>query len=343
MKWLIYSFFAFCQLASTEVWALSDHKITDNLVTDLQCQRLTEASIFNAIDPKNFSTEKHIPLTNWAFRYNGYELANCWSLSHSQRLLFYLGRLNTEPPNDIIPILDLIRGSHPEYKSVGDTPPQWHEQNLFSYSMINLDSLVFASSQLWQKLLNGTWQSSGSASLARHFRSEIEHYQVMRFHRPDNIRMIVMPRARSARVNQRTALEIITAIEQKKFPLINLRFRRTYQHIVLVKSYVTVGEEIHYSVYDSNSPHIDQTLIYDKSLRQFFSRTITELHMELHRDLRLDPSPETVSTQKSNREPNPFVELNTTNSAPIGVFVVDQSEFKNIGRTLLKYYQQKCN
>ena len=101
----------FCSLVLIGAPLISNAKvINDRLVKDLSCQSLTNQSIYQSIREDAFSSKYHFPVQNWATGV----IANCWSLSHAQRMHFYLSRIgdkNSMNQKSIEMVLNIIRGS----------------------------------------------------------------------------------------------------------------------------------------------------------------------------------------------------------------------------------------
>lgn len=133
--------------------------ITDALVENLSCNNLSEQSIYASIKPEAFASNKHIPIRNWSFANGSYSLGVCWSLSHTQRLFFYLAKweaLNFSNYNstedEALNILNLIRNSKPIKGTFGII----RESNLKTFYTFKFHSFS-KEAGLFADLINGIW------------------------------------------------------------------------------------------------------------------------------------------------------------------------------------------
>lgn len=291
----------------------------DSLVEDLHCQNLSPEEIRRKIRPDAFSQAYHQPVRNWSFSVGLYDLAACWSLARSQRLFFYLTRWgetspSSDPNKTTFEVLEMIRGTSP-YAHIDD--PSISEFPLKEYTVVSRpDNTWLPTTPLWLSLQQGFKQTfPNDKTLLRTFRSEIEFYQNRRFHDfLKNIRYVVGDGSRSPEKNRLTRNQIIKNLEDNKLPLLLLRPKRVSQHVVLAKSFATKANgDIEFSVYDSNSPAQNQIITFSGSDQEFYA-------------------PAVVRGLPRVEDPQ----------APLGVYVVDDSEFKILDKTLLNYYQRKC-
>jgi hypothetical protein len=78
------------------------------------------------------------------------------------------------------------------------------------------------------------------------------------------------------RHQERTAEELLNAVEENRAPLVHLvRFPRlSINHAILIYDGSHSQDDITFSVYDPNNPHVPATLTFDKRTRRFeFPRT----------------------------------------------------------------------
>jgi hypothetical protein len=238
-------------------------------------------------------------------------LAQCWSLSHTQRLFFYLGRTGSHiDPNqsqqNIENVLNMIRGTVPLDMPVQDG---------VSYAEKPTELRVFpipgksVNSSLYDDLQVGI--SSGAAG-HRSLTSEIEHYEQVRFGSVSNFSLLAgKSRETSDRQNEKTIQQIASDIARNRLPLIVIRASMTLQHVVLVKRIEqTAADSYKLIVYDSNYPTEENSLTYQD--KKFYAPNFTY-------DLGVD---------------NP--------DAPVGVFIKDESDLDDIQDTLFSYYKNIC-
>lgn len=291
---------------------------SDSLVTDLSCDQLSVNEIYNKMRPEAFSSYYHLPVRNWGFSTGLYDIAACWSLAHAQRLSFYLARWE-EPrapvnPTTLFETLEMFRGSSP-YAHIGDPDIQDFpvvDHNVFSQA----ESTWSLTSPLWLALKQGFTQSfPNDKTLYRNFKSEIEAYQNRRFHDfIKNIRYIIGDGTRTPEMNLSSRNQLIRNLEENKLTLLLLRPKRVSQHVVLAKRFMVLPEgDIEFQVYDSNAPGQDRSVTYKKATGQFYA-------------------PEIIHGLPDIEDPQ----------APLGVFLVDEGDRSIYEKTLLTYYQRKC-
>ena len=247
------SLLTFLTLSMAAVESVGAELITDDLVTNLSCENLTKESFLQSIDvQKAFSVPRHLPVRNWSFSVGLYEIANCWSLSHSQRILFYLGREQAEQtPEALKQTLNMLRKYTPQgtYNTFHIVPwnPAWYE------SMVT------------------GWSSS------RNFKKDIETYQDKRFHNVDNTTYLQGSRERGIKENAKSILVLKANVDAKKLTNILIRPALRSQHIVLAKYSITRPTgEIDFFVYDSNRPQKDVVVTYNPKTQHFYAPEIVE-------------------------------------------------------------------
>ncbi|GIL21266.1 MAG: hypothetical protein BroJett041_23800 [Candidatus Jettenia caeni] len=284
---------------------LSRQSVTDHLVQDLSCENLTVDSIFQAISvDRAFNPSQHIPLRNWSFQSGPYRLANCWSLSRSQRLIFYLGQF-PDAQLDELTVLNMLRGSEPY--SYSDGPKEWYK---IPYTTFPWNSETF------EKLLKKQHQDIGQGTiLDRHFKAEVEHYQNYRFHDLiRNFKFILDGRERSPDENKSTIQYLQANLKKNRLTLVLIRASRWVQHVVLAKKISqNNNNEIQIEVYDSNQPDRKSIFTYNQSEKHFYAPQLIQ-----------------------------GLQGVTDIQSPVGLFIVDEKETTFIGKTLLKHYQAAC-
>lgn len=235
-----------------------NHTYSDELVTDLSCEKINTETVLQAIDSqKAFTSFRHIPLKNWAFSVGLYEIANCWSLSRSQRLMFYLGRADLpQTQTSLKQSLSMIR----KYTPAG---------------VYNHTHMVPWSSDWFEVLAQGYQETVNNKNYVRNFKNDIQTYQNKRFHDLDNTAYLNGERERSAKENMKTFATLKSNVDSKKLSLIILRPARRSQHVVVPKYSITRPTgEIDFFVYDSNLPQKDVTVTYDPKNSHFYAPEI---------------------------------------------------------------------
>jgi hypothetical protein len=312
--------------------------ISDSLVFNLSCDRLSIEAIYDSIKPEAFATNRHIPIHNWSFANGPYNLGVCWSLSHAQRLLFYLAQWQDHNPSEDdytatygIPLLNLFRGSKPvkgSFANVRDL--QLKEFYTFQIQSFSTDSGLFADilKGIWDPLqnylpLDHTFNEiSGedlsplviaNGKLLRKFTTEIERYQRWRFHQFQNSKLTTEPVPRPRNVNLQLSNALIANLDRKRMPLVDIKPTLTTQHIVAIKNYERGPELIKFFVYDSNLPNIDNYFIYDVKKQQFKAHEI-------------------IKNFSGIRNPD----------QDVSVYLVDEEDQQKIDQALFNFYKGKC-
>lgn len=292
-------------LSSSLVFAKT---ISDDLVENLDCKKLDSATIYSHIRKESFSTDRHLPLENWGFRYGFYRIANCWSLTHLQRIYFYLGREPRAPLSlDLVSsvsksqIANLIRGFEP-YFVMEEGLKNWPLKNWF----------VFPAEKLME--LSAPWSEELEHGhiLERSLASEVEHYQAWRFHQLKNSKLVFEKVPREESEHRNLAIQLKKLIDQKRLPLVVIKANLKTQHVVMVKSYEEVGGRTHFIVYDSNFPDIQNEFSFDED-SQF-------------------RAPSIIGRLGGIQNPNQLV----------SVYLVDDKDHIKIGNALVRYYKKKC-
>lgn len=293
--------------------------ISDRLVTDLSCDSLTTGSIFQSIREDAFDTKYHFPIYNWSTGV----IANCWSLSHAQRIHFYLSRINinkSEMNNqDSEAVLNMFRGSIPDIINQPLIGTKEIEKQLNLLTVYEFPGAELSLSPEYSVInLDANTTVSGGVSLSRNFKRDIEIYQARRFHQISNLSNFVFSTSNTKELNNETIQKLLKNLDQKKLTLLNLRITTATQHVVVAKSYRYLEDlnQIKIYVYDSRSPYdAEQSLIYDLNSQSFFSKNIAG-------DL--------------------FLELNKDADSEIDAFIVDEEDRTSIEEALLRYYRSVC-
>jgi hypothetical protein len=207
-----------------------DTVVNDSLVQNLSCKKLTKQNVFTSLQPNAFAVDRQIPLQNW----NANSLGQCWSLSLTQRELFYLLRFGAVGvTNDISFVLQLADIA-PNRKVVGTTAP-----------CLGCRAGIF------------------SALKSAGIEKRIEAKQMARFYDPSNYDMILSNRERSLSEDAQSMQKILGDLKMGLMPLIIVRAELFMQHAVLVKSAQMMGpDSYNLVVYDSNHPRSENSMIF---------------------------------------------------------------------------------
>ncbi len=303
-------------LLSTHSFAAPTGKISDSLVENLACDRISTDEIYRRIRPESLGSSYHTLSVNWPFSAGLYDLAACWSLSRTQRLFFYLSRWNqhSDPtPQQTTEILDMVRGSRPYASGSGLKETALSEFKVFSQK----DSQWRTNTPLWSQMQYGFSQKfSNGKTMYRAWKHEIEHYQKERFHEfAKNLKFVIGDDARSGRKNRQTRDVLLRNLESHRLTLLLLRPTRTAQHIVVAKSFeIKNNGRIEIRVYDSNQPLRDQIVVFDGREDDFYAPDIVR----------------------------GLPRVKNANDA-IGVFIVDEYERSLVDTALLKHYKKACS
>jgi hypothetical protein len=247
MKFYLVFVISCLQSLFSSAWAAGPRTLNDSLVKDLACAALREDNVLLQLQPDAFSLARQLPVQNWA---SGHGLAECWSLSHTQRLLYYMGRFGTAmdwtaPANEryIPAILGLIEGAFDSHPFV-----------------FGLESI----SNLYSALESHLWQSS------------IERYEDHRFYEPGNLELLIGERDRSRRANAETYAEILSDLARGRLPIVIMRPSIAEQHAILIKASLRneVSASTTFTVYDSNYPDRENSFTYDEREGEFYAPNV---------------------------------------------------------------------
>lgn len=286
-----------------ELPALAQKTVSDSLVTDLACNKITANEIYRRMSRTQFSSDYHIPLTNWGVeaRNGMYELGVCWSLSRAQRLFFYLNRWNSPstvqgPPT--LQVLNMLRG------------------DAIYPMMLNQENHPRTDLGMLGNLMDGVSTVRGDKNLHRNFRSEIEKYELERFHKlGKNFKYLIGSGTRSKKNNRETKEQLVANLQINKLTLLIVRATRMAQHVVLAKRFERLANgNINFYVYDSNHPNEDNILTFNQADSRFYSPGIVYGVV-------------------------PAKDLNDS----LGVYIVDEKERDPVEATLIRYYRTLCS
>ncbi|UOF01681.1 hypothetical protein [Bdellovibrio reynosensis] len=298
--------------------------VNDSLVQNLSCKNLSVDNIYRAIRADAFDANRNMPIQNWAFKSGMATIAGCWALSSTQRMVSYMARYNATGARSMqerIPVvLDMVRGARvveAKTNTVDENRNRLSEVKLPYFSVFAVEEGNLRDSRnnyngLWNKLMDGYDQNVGGYVVRRHFRDEIEANQANHFFRFGNIGMGMGSGKRSERKNAETVEQIIRNASGKRLTLINLRAGRTLQHIVMVKSFKRLSNNIiDFTVYDSNAPERDWSVFYNGRSGQFYAPDVVD-------------------------------RIGAIETKALGVFVVDEEERGKLESAMLAFYKALC-
>lgn len=293
-----------------------DKTISDSLVLELSCNKLSVDNIYKAIRDDAFDESFNVPVQNWAIEDASLPgIANCWALAKAQRMFSYLARYNTSSDKPLAArvevVLDMIRGSRLVKKGT--------EKPLQSYQVFEVEESNLKSAKksvgwnLWKGITYGYSQKLGSDYVFRKLQNEIESLQENRFFTAKNIGMILKGRDRSAEKNRQTLKTLIKNLDGKRLTLLDLRMKRTSQHVVMAKSYTAFSNGSYvFTVYDSNYPWADSLVYFNGETNSFTAPHIVRKFVDEGYDL------------------------------PVGVFIVDEDERKPFETAMMVHYKKLC-
>jgi hypothetical protein len=165
-------------------------------------------------------------------------------------------------------------------------------------------------------LMDGVSTRSGDKNLHRNFRSEIEKYELERFHKlGKNLKYLIGSGTRSKKNNRETKDQLVGNLQINKLTMLIVRANRMAQHVVLAKRFERLQNgDINFYVYDSNHPTEDNVLTYSQTDSRFYSPGIVYGVV-------------------------PAKDLND----PLGIYIVDEKERDPIETSLVRYYSSLCS
>lgn len=278
--------------------------VTDHLVENLRCENLTKETLLKSLKPGFDSLQNQIPIKNWGFSAGIYNIAGCWSLSRSQRLIYYLSGFPLAPEDTFKNNLDMIRR----------WVPVWNKFGYMTYKDSKALSLMPEFNKIFPELVRGYEQNVGPETVLRNFKEDIEIYQIHRFHQfLKNKDYVNGNRERAVKFNRESFQTLIKNLDSNRLTLVNLRPALKAQHVVLVKRYLKVSDDqVTLTVYDSNHPNIENEIFYNPKTEHFYAPSIVK-------DFKIERPDD-----------------------PIGLFVVDEEEREQALDLLVKNYQQLC-
>jgi hypothetical protein len=282
MKWITY-----LALALTAYQALAGEPpqsprpqgpvkiISDELVANLSCNNVNSEAIYKAIRPDAFGLNRRILIRNYSTRiFNG----QCWAIARAQRLNLLLGRQDGTAPYNQENIESLISGTQVPPSKAGLEPVEVAKASkpandpyfmrylpglsplavLVGYSRRMGEEFAAQTVEAIRTLLprsefdTFSWPKDGRRSIGK-FTTAIDVAQARLFLRLKNLPFLFKEQTEQnfiANLNQ-----IATLARAKKLPLINMRYKRSEQHVVVVTDFI-VTEKDHYwlQVIDSELP-----------------------------------------------------------------------------------------
>lgn len=302
----LFLFFAIlpASLANAQSESTPPRILSDSLVENLPCDRLTPENVLTFVRKDAFNTFRQIPINNWS---SG-PLQVCWALSLAQRDLFYLTRFGVQDaperplPETVQYILDLVGSRSAE------TP-----RKVFS---IRDEQYYRFDKNLWDPPIFAPFLrefASGQRAPTQAFRSEIEDRQTDSFFSFGNFPMILGNRARSEETNQETLREILKQMDQGRMPLVILRAQFFAQHVVLLKSVEKKADGSYsFTIYDSAQPFFDQSMEYRN--HQFYGGKDVIFRFDRFSDYK----------------------------DPVGVFLTNDPEMDALQQANYEYYSNLC-
>ena len=159
----------------------------------------------------------------------------------------------------------------------------------------------------------------------RSLKDDLIRAQKWAFLQPSNLRFLAADRARSKSENIETTTTLLQQLKLGRLPILNLRFSRTRQHIVLLQTFTDHFDgSIEFKVYDSNEDSKDQ-------------RTTSDLD-----DPPSAPRLKSLVYRDGHFRYSKFAEIEKTGDSPIGVFIVDDEEMDEIQQAVFDYYREAC-
>ncbi|WP_413581941.1 hypothetical protein [Bdellovibrio sp. HCB288] len=302
--------------------------INDSLVKDLSCRNLSVDSIYSAVYPRTaFHTYYHLPVQNWYFKSGGPALGVCWGLASAQRKMFYLARFDEkeELSKDELMrrTLNMVRGHDLSPQQVGEGNVRMVKSPLNRYEVLKYADDSLLSSWMGEKqyptgifplINNGYKEEVRGKSYWKTFKLDVERAQQERFFRFSNLSMVVGDEDDRGTVENMLTFSVLKKnLETHRLTLLNLRFGRMDQHVVVAKDFKVVDNKVAIFVYDSNQPLTENVIWYDMEKKSFHS-------------------PGIYQGVKSEGDPK----------RAIGVYIMDEEERGPIEAAMLRHYQKEC-
>ncbi|WP_413584600.1 hypothetical protein [Bdellovibrio sp. HCB274] len=311
-----------------QTWAADSKLVTDTLVKDLSCRNLSVDSIYSAIQPGSaFHIFYHIPVQNWYFKSGGPNLGVCWGLASVQRKMFYLARFEEKEELDKQELmrrtLNMVRGHELSPVQTGNGRERMLKTPFKNYEVLKFSDLSLLSSWaredqkpdgLFPIINKGYKEVVNGDTYWKTFKMDVQRAQQERFFRGSNLSMVV-----GAQDNRSTVDNLLTFstlkrnLKGNRLTLLNLRFGRYDQHVVVAKEFRTIGDKPAIVVYDSNNPLQNGVIYFDEQTKTFHSPGI-------YRGVVSEGDPERA----------------------IGVYIMDEEERGPIEAAMLKHYQAQC-
>jgi hypothetical protein len=285
--------------------ATDANSITDSLVRNLSCEKLTRDNVLTFGREDAFNISRHIPLQNWV---GTIVPGNCWALARAQRKLFYMTRFNVKEapavatPKTIQNTLDLLSSQ----KLAPDASHVIQIRDRGLSRIIIKNRISIKPDWFFAQTMAGPFGS------LRNVRDELEESQEDRFFSTSNLELLTGNRERDVKSNRETLTKILSDLKKGRMPLLVLRASATTQHVVLIKKLAfSAGNDASFIVYDSNSPFLERKLYYKNG--QFYAPNIFR-------------SFEDVDDWES----------------PVGAFLTDEEEMDAIQEANYQYYAEAC-
>ncbi len=214
--------------------------ISDELVQNLRCEALSPDEIYKSIKSDAFTEKRTYPIRNFASsRMSGH----CWAIARFDRVALFLGRLQSKlKPSSSAELAEVARVR-------GTTRIPYTPVKLTNWSRTQLE--VFQ----WPVVTHADdWkQRAVDARSVPQIREALEEAQGHLFYRSKNLPFVLKADYSVAEKRRQLALAIKLA-NAKKLPLINIRYGRLDQHIVVVTwiQRLAAGDFYVYTI-DSNS------------------------------------------------------------------------------------------
>lgn len=297
-------------------------KISDSLVENLDCKSLTAANVLTYVSKEKLRKKyTEIGAVSSNFVIPGMD-GHCWAVAKAQRkaLLLLLGGVEAaaKPMAELSDdYLDAVRGTRFD-KVCWNQDQTIRDSGCYEAAKkepkIDLQVIPIANS-------SGTVSevlrfSRGGSPSVRTLESELRRSQHNLFYRPSNLKYLGGADVRSVDDTKAVVSRIVQQMTAGQLPILNLRVRRTYQHMVVAQEMRLMGHgAVEIKVFDSNDAMEAwtdgrelQTLIYADGEFRYFGK-------------------------KSDRGKGTVV----------GVFVTDNDEMDEIQNAVFKYYHARCS
>jgi hypothetical protein len=230
----------------------TDHFITDSLVKNLSCNKLSPYNVLTFVRQDAFSKDRHLPFINW---WSTLQPGNCWGLSQAQRRLFYLIRFNERGASN-----NLNKTNYEQILNIAGPD--------FENIKINKMITTVHSTLNRMEWKNGVFQQGPSGlfldflrsatNATELFRQKVEAAQDILQVDIENINILFESRKHDHTMNHLTYQTIVSSLKLGRMPLLVIKFSLFDYHVVLVKSMTNNSMDI----YDSNAPFLAKKMYY---------------------------------------------------------------------------------